>query len=250
MAPRGRCQARRLGGLDGLARHRVLGGGGALGSDSSSEAGRASAPAYRVFGDGWADRRMLVEHDPVAAVSTWIVKPARAVFVLSRLPLVDVPVRSARKAPVVGDHLLLSDEAMTSGPWVVIRRTETPSTLHPRDEREIEDQRRRESLHGRRDVPSLTWLTIRPHVNVAGASAVSVASLTTRFSAGDLNESECAQLRSELISPLLPLTEQVTDRRTDGIRQANREIVELLQREGRPVPPNFEDEEDVFDDWN
>jgi hypothetical protein len=206
-------------------------------------------PAYGMFGDGGPDRQDLVERDPIGTMAAWIVQPARAVHILSRETAIEVPFHTAWKAPGLGDQVWLADERMTSGPWVVVRRSSAPSTLHPRDEREIALQAKESSSYRRGGGPDLAWLTLRPHGNVAGASTVSVSPPSIRFSARQLKDEEHGALVSELTSPLLPLTEQIGDLKTASLRKADLETVELFKRAGRPLPPGFPVEVDVFDDW-
>lgn len=203
--------------------------------------------AYRWFECDWVERSRLAGEAPQDPPNAWISQPPRAVFVLARGGLVEVPVADAAHrilgAPSVGDKVYLGDGSMVAGPWVVVASRNESRGRHPRDQTAIE--RYAKEL---RVKPSIMWLSLRQERGMFAALKSDVRRGST-LSARKLERREVAQLEMQLTEPAERLVETVARREIEGREASAAEIAEMLKTAGQPVPEGLFREIDPFNDW-
>lgn len=204
--------------------------------------------AYRWFEADWAERSRLLSQRPADPPTAWIIRPPRAVFVLSQGGSVEVPVTDAARrilgAPCVGDHVYLSDSDMVVGPWVVVATRSYGRLSHPKDQAAI-DQKAKEW----KSKPQIAWLFLRPTTGMLASIKSDVYSVP-ELSNRELKPDEVARLAEQLFTPVDEVVATVADRHVEYRRKSAEQIARGYRDAGRPVPDGILGAYDPFDDWH
>jgi hypothetical protein len=206
---------------------------------------REQPPAYRRFGRGSPDTGRWADHDP-PEVQSWLLRAPRRLLTIARDSIVEVPIRSANSSmrPAIGDLVLLTEDDLVVGPWVVVARSDHPYVGHDVDTRAVES----ESSGAGRQRPSIEWLHLRRR---ADAAASDEAPDDLRLSPKML----CKEIEADATSALVGADslEQVLERAADRKRTEHAEAMSRwaveLTAEGLEVPEALRTPYDPYADY-